>query len=336
MWIPESIRQELTNDPVVVVDVGVRGGWQRRWMSVSEYLLLVGFEPERAEYERLLKGARPNELFSNRALYARPAQLPLYITREPALSSIYKPNRALLDLLAPTSDGFDIIEEQVVQAVTLDQAATELELRTVDFLKLDTQGSELDILRGAETVLADDLFGIEVEVEFAAVYVDQPLFGDVYSFLDDQGFSFSDFPSTYTVADFRFVHRGLKGYASSTDLLRAWAHKLVPPHGAWRGAKQLLHADAVFFKDPHIYLDSDKGEMSRRIRTGVFVTCALGYTEYASQMVRQADALGGLNSGEKADYHRMIRRASRSSTFLWGDAKRGAGRIMRRLQHPGR
>ena len=57
----------------------------------------------------------------------------------------------------------------------------------IAFLKLDTQGSELDILRGAGTAL-DRCLGIEIEVEFVPIYVGQPLFADVDQWLRARGF----------------------------------------------------------------------------------------------------------------------------------------------------
>src|SRR5262249_39692982 len=54
-------------------------------------------------------------------------------------------------------------------------------------LKLDAQGSELDILRHGTRKLADTLV-IECEVEFVPIYHDQPLFGDIQVFLRDHGF----------------------------------------------------------------------------------------------------------------------------------------------------
>lgn len=59
--------------------------------------------------------------------------------------------------------------------------------RTVDAIKLDTQGSELDILRGASRALSSCTL-IEIEVEFNPIYEGQNLFCDVDRFLRDRGF----------------------------------------------------------------------------------------------------------------------------------------------------
>jgi Methyltransferase FkbM domain len=56
-----------------------------------------------------------------------------------------------------------------------------------DVIKLDTQGSELDILKGAVKSLQGTSF-IDIEVEFNPIYKSQPLFSEVDMFLRAHGF----------------------------------------------------------------------------------------------------------------------------------------------------
>jgi hypothetical protein len=75
------------------------------------------------------------------------------------------------------------------------------ELRTLDsvlpqvtsdarplYLKLDTQGSELEILRGAGRTLQRARL-VESELSLVSLYRGGPLFDDVVSFLRDRGFA---------------------------------------------------------------------------------------------------------------------------------------------------
>jgi hypothetical protein len=61
--------------------------------------------------------------------------------------------------------------------------------RGADYLKLDVQGAEIDVLRGATEVLKSVLV-VQTEVEFVPMYVGQPLFGDVDQALRNAGFLF--------------------------------------------------------------------------------------------------------------------------------------------------
>ena len=69
-----------------------------------------------------------------------------------------------------------------LEAITLHQFIEQQKIKNIDFIKIDVQGAELDIFKGAKEHLAQVLT-IVSEVEFVPIYKNQPLFGDVYSFL---------------------------------------------------------------------------------------------------------------------------------------------------------
>lgn len=48
-----------------------------------------------------------------------------------------------------------------------------------DFLSIDAQGSELDIIKGSGFILDENIIGIMSEEEFHRLYDAQPLFGDI-------------------------------------------------------------------------------------------------------------------------------------------------------------
>ena len=62
-----------------------------------------------------------------------------------------------------------------------------------DVLILDTQGTELDVLRGARKALGETTVALYVEVEFTELYSGQALFGEVAAFLNDLDFDFIAF-----------------------------------------------------------------------------------------------------------------------------------------------
>lgn len=74
-----------------------------------------------------------------------------------------------------------------VALTTLDEWCAEHGVTYIDAMKLDTQGSELGALQGAETVLSTVQL-LEIEVEFNPMYEGQPLFGDVDAWLRSRGF----------------------------------------------------------------------------------------------------------------------------------------------------
>jgi hypothetical protein len=58
---------------------------------------------------------------------------------------------------------------------------------TIDYLKIDVQGYELEIMRNGRNKLSNAVV-IESEVEFVPLYQNQPLLGDFQCFMRDEGF----------------------------------------------------------------------------------------------------------------------------------------------------
>ena len=63
--------------------------------------------------------------------------------------------------------------ETVVECTTLDDLCTQLKVTTIDYLKIDTEGSELNILKGAEKMLHDgNINNIQIEFDSTLHTVD--------------------------------------------------------------------------------------------------------------------------------------------------------------------
>lgn len=88
-----------------------------------------------------------------------------------------------------------VVGRSEVHTHRLDDLSQELGDR-VDFLKLDVQGFELSVLKGAQELLKKVLV-LHTEVEFVEMYEKQPLFAEVDQFLRQQGFVFHRFASVH-------------------------------------------------------------------------------------------------------------------------------------------
>jgi FkbM family methyltransferase len=81
-----------------------------------------------------------------------------------------------------------------VQVATLDRYCSDKGLDNVDFLKIDTQGFDLNVLRGAHTMLAAKrIRSVYVEVMFTSMYRKQSSFWEIYSFLESHSYQFLGF-----------------------------------------------------------------------------------------------------------------------------------------------
>lgn len=77
-----------------------------------------------------------------------------------------------------------------VSIALLDDFLPKMKLKKPVLLKVDVQGFELNVLRGGLKILSKVDF-LLLEVTYQTLYKNQPLFGDVYKFLNKQGFDFA-------------------------------------------------------------------------------------------------------------------------------------------------
>ena len=85
-----------------------------------------------------------------------------------------------------------------VQTKRLDSLVSEEKIwEEIDLLHIDTQGSDLSVLKSAQMLLEiGKIKMIRVEVEFQEMYRDQPLVWEVCQFLNELDYTFLDFVET--------------------------------------------------------------------------------------------------------------------------------------------
>lgn len=178
------------NSITTVLDAGGRYGLHPSWKPFSGELDYYLFEPDPAESERLTKkyAHRAEEVkVVDRAVAKENGKLQINFFRNRAMSSssIRNPVSALFK--GERLSEVDIVETIEVDAVSIDSFCREKNI-AIDFLKLDTEGSEYQILQGAETQLDRNILGVRCEVSFDNIYEGMPLFGDIHAFLFKRGF----------------------------------------------------------------------------------------------------------------------------------------------------
>jgi FkbM family methyltransferase len=121
----------------------------------------------------------------------------LYVTQDLRCTSLYPPNELYLSRFAKLAEMFRLEYTVEVPTTTLD-AFCELEsLQEVDFLQIDVQGANLQVLQGAKNLLSRSVLATQVEVEFAPLYINQPLFNDIDEYLKEWKFTLFDLVSSY-------------------------------------------------------------------------------------------------------------------------------------------
>lgn len=286
VFIHPRFEVDYQKHPIVLVDVGARGGLKSNWAAATRHLHLIGFEPDKREFGRLSERQRPESptTILDMALHNQRGPIRFNIARDRGLSSIFEPDRTFLDAF-PESNRFDIVEVQPVEADTLDNQLHAHRIADVDFIKADTQGSELFVLEGARNALSSSVIGVEVEVEFAPIYRGQPLFADVDGFLRSLGFVLFDLRPCY------------------------WKREAGRALGGPRG--QIIWADALYLKSipalTAITTPLDPAARKSKILKSMAIALLYGYCDYAMEIARESGI--ALSDEERSTIDAKLREA---------------------------
>ncbi len=152
---------------------------------------IIGFELDKKVCDDLNVNAPEGIKYYPHALGEFNEKRKLYITNHPMCSSLYEPNEKLISLYNNLEVAY-LKSKSTLETISLDHFLKINNIKSLDFIKIDVQGAELDVFKGGKKILKD-ILKIICEVEFIPIYKNQPLFGDVCNFLNDYGIMFNKF-----------------------------------------------------------------------------------------------------------------------------------------------
>ena len=174
---------------VVMYDIGARYGIHYLYLELLNLkkFSVVGFEPDPEEVTKLVqaKNSGIKKIFPL-ALAESKGMRKIYITKHPGCSSLYPPNQKLLSQYL-SSDFFELIDTKLIETISLDEFIEQFDVVPPDFLKIDIQGAEYEVLQGGKLTL-NNVVGIFLETQLRELYLGAPLFPEIHSLLTNQGF----------------------------------------------------------------------------------------------------------------------------------------------------
>jgi FkbM family methyltransferase len=250
-------RRLLDGSPLVVVDVGARGGAADHWTSFGDQALVIGFDPDRDEVGRLNAGGAADgdatRTYIGAALGRRRERRQFWRSEFGPGGSLYR----LDELFAEVRNGENVqlLSSGELETVDLDSAMREHGFDAIDFAKLDVEGAEADVLDGAESLLASPrLLGLELEVHFQKRPQESACFAEIDARLRERGFELYDLdvyrydrralpmPMLY---DYRDGGRPIPGPAVEGQVLTGDALYFRPPATLPEGALTVLKLAAL-------------------------------------------------------------------------------------------
>lgn len=239
-------------DIFFLIDVGASGGIESYWESFGSYLHGVGFDPLVNECKRL-NSVNKNPNFS---------YYPSYIVSEDKEMDQYRTPETLKFHEAATmyarSSGWDATKRLKMDyikeifnkndevtcstnKISIDRYCLENSISGVNFIKIDTDGFDYSVLRGAEKVVQDpNMLGVFIECDMnAPVHQHSNSFRNIDCFLSSLGYRLFD------LSVWRYTKSTLPG-------------KFVYEIPAQTNSGQVSWGDALYFRD---FVDmKDKGE----------------------------------------------------------------------------
>jgi FkbM family methyltransferase len=203
----EDMARYLQTDRPLVFDVGANIGQSiERFRARFPRSTIHSFEPSPTTFDTLRRyaGNLDGVHLWNCALGSAPGRRMLFENSDTSMSSL---------LPLGESGWGDVTKETSVDVTTIDQFCRAHEIQRIDVLKSDTQGFELEVLRGAERMFGAETVGlVYCEVIFSDMYEGRASCAEIYDFLTNRGFrlvTFYDFYYQQHLAgwtDALFVH----------------------------------------------------------------------------------------------------------------------------------
>ena len=277
------------NKKLSLLDVGARGGIGYPWSTAkSGNLNVILVEPDPQEAELLRKHHQGDIL--PYALWSKEAELEININNSPGTSSVLESNMSFLCQF-DDSQRYEVKNKITVSAKTIDDLHGNGKLTDVDFMKIDIQGAEIEVLKGGVNFLKNNLVGLESEVLFTPLYHDQPLFRDIEIFVRQElGLELWDIRKTY------------------------WKYSQSRYKSPTKG--RLIFGDALFLR-PISTLDTwllgmDSEKAKTKLHMLITVTLAYGYLDYADAILNVDYVDKYLSKEDKQKFIDHIRKLHKS------------------------
>ncbi len=225
-----NIEKLLQNKKLIGLDVGAQGGFNSDKFfpeKYNKYFDTILVDPLKDS----LKDKESTHTI-NKGLWSSKSTRELYIlNKRPQSSSMYEPNKKSLSIYGFKEKDFHLFEvsrTERVECDTLSSSLKNLKIDTLDYLKIDTQGAELEILKGLENYRP---LLIKCEVQIFPMYKKEPAWTEVADLL---------YKLDYIVSDWKKIGSHVTRTPAEMDMV------FIPNFLKDSGKKLILDKDRKF------------------------------------------------------------------------------------------
>jgi FkbM family methyltransferase len=169
------------------LDIGASYGLPVKWEPYAhdQNFSLFMVEPDARQVDELRK-TYPLATVIPVALGEKHRIATLYHTVSQSCSSLLPPNMEVLNRF-PIGDSFRVISQSEIETFRFDIIAEQLGVAEIDFVKIDVQGFEYEVLEGFGKRL-DDILCIELEAHLSSIYKNEKTLFHINEYLSSKGF----------------------------------------------------------------------------------------------------------------------------------------------------
>ncbi len=194
----------------VIFDVGAnQGAFSESIMRESQSAQIVAFEPNPALIDNLKHKMEPRLTVVECAVGSAPGSVILYNYTDPSGKEMSAHGSIYPDVPSTVHNALDTSSVQV-EMIALDDYVSARNMSDVHYIKIDTEGNELEVLRGASKTIGRDSFWF-IQFEFNEMNVfSRSFLRDFYAILPNFDF--------FRLAENQLIPLG--PYASTNEIFR--------------------------------------------------------------------------------------------------------------------
>ncbi len=230
------------NNPLIIVDVGARGGLEYHWANYGNAIQFMGFEPDAEECKKLNDSLPPQSKskFYPVALYKDKGTHDFYEQVSPAACGLYRRDPEIVNRF-PAGELFEVTKISRIKTTDFDSFVKDYNIPDVDFIKIDAEGADYDIVKGALAQLKKSILGFSCEIHFQPWCVGAQGFSELEQLVRPLGFR---------LYDINLVRFANKAFPSVDSVLPGGCG--IADYG------QIIFRQAVFFRDAAAEIEDKK------------------------------------------------------------------------------
>ncbi|MEO8233556.1 MAG: hypothetical protein ABI638_14845 [Ignavibacteriota bacterium] len=187
-------RQELIDQPPVLIDIGASGQIHKIWKRIAPYSICVAFDADDREFGFVTKeksGFKKLHIFNCIVTDSADKEIDFYLTKSPYCSSTLMPDNDALSVWA-FADKFNFDTKTRLKAISLNNALQQLNLNYVDWFKTDSQGTDLRLFKNLGEDKIDKAIVAEFEPGIIDAYIGEDKFFQLLQFMSNKNFWLSN------------------------------------------------------------------------------------------------------------------------------------------------